>query len=69
MKEKVHEDGTKAAKTPSMISWAKLYDTILWIGPWQNEWQQSVNNVWSCMIGNLHGNRLQPFINVVLAAF
>jgi len=31
MKEKVHEDGTKAAKTPLMIYQAKLIDSILGI--------------------------------------
>jgi len=44
MKEKVHEDGTKAAKTPIMTYYAKLNDNILRIHPWQNECQQSVND-------------------------
>jgi len=69
MKEKVHEDGTKAAKTPLMIFQAKLNDTILWICPWQNERQWSVSDFWSCIIGNLRGDLLRPFINVVLAGF
>jgi len=34
MKEKVHEDGTKAATTPLMIYQAKLNDTIMCISPW-----------------------------------
>jgi len=66
MEEKVHEDGAKAAKTPSTIYYAKLNDTILWICAWQNERQMSINNFWSCIIG---GDWLQPFINVMLAGF
>jgi len=69
MKEKVYEDGTKAAKTPLMIYHAKIYDNILWIRPWQNEHQQRVNDYWSCIIGNLPGDRLRPVINAVLAGF
>jgi len=34
MKEKVHEDDRMAAKTPSMIYYAKLNDNISWICPW-----------------------------------
>jgi len=69
MKEKVHEDGTKAAKTPLMIYQTKLNDTILWIRPGQNERQQSVYEFWSCIIGNLRGDLLWPFIYVVLTGF
>jgi len=69
MKEKVHEDGTKAAKTPLMIYYAKINGNILWIRPWQNERQQSVNTVWSCIIATLCGDWLQPFINAILAGF
>jgi len=67
MKEKVHEDGTMAAKTPLMIYQVKLNDSMLWIRAWQNEHQRSVNNFCSCIIGNLHRDWLRPFINVVLA--
>jgi len=67
IKEKVHEDGTKAVKTPLMIYHAKLNHNILWIHPWQNERQQSVNDCWCCIIGNLRGDWLWPFINAVLA--
>jgi len=67
MKEKVHEDGTKAAKTPSMIYYAKLKDNMMLTRPWQNEHQRSVNDWWSCIIGNLRGDWLLPFINAVLA--
>ena len=69
MKEKVHEDGTKAATTPMMIYQAKLNNSILWIIPWQNESQPSVNCFQSCIIGNLHDNWLRLFIDVVLAGF
>ena len=43
MKEKLHEDGTKAAKTSLKTYLAKLNDTILWIRPWQKARQRSVN--------------------------
>jgi len=69
MKEKVYEDGTKAAKTPSIIYYAKINDNILWISPLQNERQRSVDNFWSSIIGSLLGDRLRPFINAVLAGF
>jgi len=69
MKEKVYEDGTKAAKTLLMIYYAKINDNILWICPWQNERQRSFYNFWSCIVGNLLGDRLRPFINTVLAGF
>ena len=69
MKEKVYEDGTMAAKTPLMIYYIKVNGNILWICPWQNERQLSGNNFWSCIIGNLLGDRLRPFINAVLAGF
>jgi len=69
MKDKVHEDGTQVANTPLMIYQAKLNDSILWIHPWQNERQRRVKDVWSCIIGDLHGDWLRPFINAVLAGF
>ena len=69
MKEKVHEDSTMAATTPLMISQAKFNDSILWIRPWQNERQRSVNNFWSCIIGNLHDDWLRLFINAVFVGF
>ena len=69
MKEKVYEDGTKAAKTPLMIYYAKTNDNILWIPQWQNERQRSVNDLWSCIIGNLLGQQLRPFIDAVMAGF
>ena len=69
MKEKVHEDGTKAAKTPITIYYAKLNDNILWICQWQNECQQNVNNCWSCIMGNLCGDRVRSFLYAVLAGF
>jgi len=69
MKEKVYEDGTGAAKSPWMIYYNKINDNILGIHPWQNERQRSVNIFWSCIIGNLLGDRLRPFINALLAGF
>ena len=69
MKEKVHDDGTKAAKIRLIIYSAKLNDNIVWIRPCQNERQRRVNNFWSCMIRNLRDDRLRPFISVVLAGF
>jgi len=68
-KEKAHEDSTKAAKTPSMIYYAKLNYNIVWMHQWQDERQWTVNDSWSCIIGNLHSDRLRPFINVVLPSF
>jgi hypothetical protein len=35
----------------------------------ENERQQSVNDFWSCILGNLRGERLQIVINEVLASF
>jgi len=52
-----------------MIDYAESNDCILWIHPWQNECQRSVNNSWSCILGNLVGDRFQIVINEVLAAF
>ena len=69
MKEKVYEDCTKAAKTRSMIYYAKIHDNILWIDPGQNEREHSVNDIWSCIRGNLLGDRLRPFITAVLTGF
>ena len=69
MKEKVYEDGTKAAKTPLVIYYAKINDNILWISPWQNECQRSINDFWSCIIGHRLGEQLRPFRNAVFAGF
>ena len=44
MKEKVHDDVRKAAKTPSMIYHAEGNDNILWTCPWENESQWRVND-------------------------
>jgi len=35
----------------------------------ENECQRSVNDSWSCILGDLVGDRLQIVINEVLAAF
>jgi len=52
-----------------MIHYAKSNDSMVWIHLWQNERQRSVNDSWSCIMGNLGGDRLQIVINEVLAAF
>ena len=52
IKEKVNGNTRKAAKTMSMIDYAKSHDCILRIRPLQNECQQSVNNFRSGMSGN-----------------
>jgi len=72
MKEKVYEDGTKAAKTPLMIYYAKIYDNILWIRARQNERQQfavlhhwysawrSAETIHQCSIGWLYSQKSKP---------
>jgi hypothetical protein len=52
-----------------MMDYAKSNNCILWIHPWQNERQWSVNDSWSCILDNLGGDRLRVAINEVLAAF
>jgi hypothetical protein len=52
-----------------MIDYAKSKEWMMWIHPWQNECQRSVNNCGSCISGDLHSDRLQIVINEVLAAF
>jgi len=47
--------------------WSIRIDTRTLPHP-QNESQWSVNNSWSCILGNLGGDRLQIVINEVLAA-
>jgi len=69
MKKKAHEDGMKADKTPSMIYYAKLSSKIWWIQPWQDQRQRSINNFSSCLLRNLSGDWLKPFLNEVLATF
>ena len=69
MKENVYEDSTKAAKTPLMIYYAKINDNILWIRPWQNECQQSVNVFWSCKSGKSKAIWSFLYIIKVLDAF
>jgi hypothetical protein len=67
MKEKAHEDNTMVAKTPLMQYYAKISKNILWIRPWQNDHQLSVNDLLTCIMGNLSGDWLQPVIDEVLA--
>jgi hypothetical protein len=51
-----------------MMDYAKSNDYMLWIDPWQNERQRSVNDSWSWILDNLGGDRLRLAINKVLAA-
>ena len=69
MKEKVYEDGTKAAKTPLMIYYATINDNILCIHRWQNERSRSVNKFWSCKSGKSKAIWSFLYIIQVLAAF
>jgi len=69
IKKKVNENGRKAAKTMLMMDYAKSNDCVFWILPWQNERQWSINDSWSCILGNLGGDRFQIVINEVLAPF
>jgi len=67
--DKVHENVTMAAKTSWMKNYAKLNDCILRKRPWQNKRQQSVNDIWFCIIGNLSCELLHIVIYGVLAAY
>jgi hypothetical protein len=60
IKKKVNQNARKAAKSN---------DYILWIHPWQDEHQWSVNDSSSSIMGNLGGDMLDIVINKVLAAF
>jgi len=67
--EKVNVNVRKAAKSTWMIDCTKANDCMMWIHPWQNERQWSINYSWSCILGNLWGDRLHIVINEVMAAF
>jgi len=69
IKENVHEDNRKAAKTWLLIFYATLNSCILRIRPLQNERQHSVNHFWSSKSGNVKVTRLMLDIMKVLAAF
>jgi len=58
IKKIVNKNARKAAKTMWMMDCAKLNDCILQIQPWQNGRQQSVNDFWSCVLGNHTSDRL-----------
>jgi hypothetical protein len=51
-----------------MMDSAKPNDYILWIHLWQNEHQWSINDSWSCIMGNPADDTLQIVINKVLSA-
>jgi len=69
IKKNVNVNARKTAKTTWMINCAKFNDCILWIQPWQNERQRSVNDFWSCVLGNHTSDKLSLLIKVFLAAF
>jgi hypothetical protein len=69
MNEKVYEVGTKAAKTPIMLYYAKSNDNKLGIPVRQNDHQCSVNDDSTSIIFDLSGNFLQPFLKEVLTGF
>jgi len=55
-----------------MRYWLLLYAKTIETGslPYPaNECQQSINGIWSCILGNLTGDWLQTAISQVLAAF
>jgi len=66
---KVNENASKAANSTLMMDYAKSNDCKLWIPSWQNERQRSINDSWSCVLGNLMGDWLQIVINAVFDAF
>jgi len=69
IKKEVNENTRKAAKTMWMMDYAKSTDCILWIHPWQNERQWSVNNVRLCKSGNYKFIWSWLYIVEALAAF
>ena len=69
IKEKVDENDRTAAKTPLLIFYAKLNSCIMRIRPLQNERQWSINDSWSCILGNLCGACSQTSVNHELAAY
>jgi len=69
IKKKVNENARMAAKTMWMMEYAKSNNCILWVHPWQNEHQRSVNNFRSCMSGNWKFILSWLYIIKVLAAY
>ena len=69
IKQWVHENYRKAAKTPLPINYVKWNDCILQIRPWQIECQQSVNDFWSWKSANWKMIWSLLFIITVLAAY
>jgi len=68
IKKNVNNNARKGAKSTGMIDYVKSNDSMMWIHPWQNERQRSVNDSWSCILGNLGGDRLRIVINELFAA-
>jgi len=52
IKKNVNENAIKTAKTIGKMDYAKSEDGILWIQPWHNKQQRSVNNFRSFKSGN-----------------
>jgi len=69
IKKKVNENARKAAKIMLMMDCAKFIDCVLWIQPWRNERQRSINDCWSCVVGNHTSDRQDLVIQVFLPTF
>ena len=69
MKEKVHKDNTKVAKTRSTMYYAEWNDYILQIHKGQNDHQLSITDFEYSVLDNLSGDWLQTFVNKLFAAF
>jgi hypothetical protein len=67
IKKKANENARKVVKTVRMMDSAKLNYCILWIQPWQNKRQRSVNNCRSYQSCNLKLFRSLLYIIQVLA--
>jgi len=69
IKEKVHENDRKAAKTLLTIFSAKWNESIYRIRPLQIEHQRIVNNIWFCNSGDYNVIWSLSFMIRVLAAY
>jgi hypothetical protein len=69
IKENVHKEDRTAAKRPLLIFFPKVTGCILWILPWQNEHQWSVNNFWPCILVNQYALWLLKSIYKVWTGF
>jgi hypothetical protein len=69
VQEKGNVNVRKTAKSIWVIDYTKSKDCMMWIHPWQNERQGSINESWSGMLGNQWCNRFPFVINEVLDVF